>query len=135
MDLAPTPTNLDPIHVSADDFMQFIRVQQWVLQHLNIKLPLLQGVLVAVSTADLQHPNPAGLQDALLPCMGGSSSGAAALAAGIPWRLRQVSAVEAAVGADPADAAVTLGGPHKETLRAGAVWPGMLADLDDCEVS
>lgn len=111
--LLPTPANLNPIHVPRSDLLQFLRVQQWVEVHLSTKLPLLNGMFVLVSSGDLQQQQHC------------SDS--------IPWRLRQVSAVEVASHGDPADATVVLVGGDR--VRAGAVREGLLAEMPDYQVS
>jgi hypothetical protein len=60
------------------------------------------------------------------------SPSAAAMAAAVSWRLRQVSCVEVCPGVDPADATVVLVGG--ERVRAGAVCAWELADVPDQEV-
>lgn len=140
VDLPPTPTNLDPIHLPANDLLGFIQVQQWVLQHLKFKPPLLQGVLVLVPSADLHTPATADLQETCGFSSKGSSTDvdtafAAAVTAAVPWRLRQVSAVQVSVGADPADASVLLEGPDRQRVTAGAVGPAYPTDVGNSGVS
>ena len=139
--LQPTATNLNPIHVSGEDLLPFIQTQSWVQQHLGLKLPLLNGAFVLVSSSDLQQQQqqgPAGLTQQVAGNGSASSSSAecrhtaAALAAAIPWRLRQVSRVEVVPNGDPADATVVLVGGDR--VRAGAVREGLLAEVQDHEV-
>jgi hypothetical protein len=99
-----------------------VKVQQFVTAHLGIKLPLLNGTFALVPTAQLAASNS----------NDGSSLPAAAMATAIPWRLRQVSAVEVAPGGDPADATVVLVGGDR--VRAGAVRQGSLTDSQEHEV-
>jgi hypothetical protein len=110
--LLPTPTNINPVHIPKEDLLSFIAVQQWVQASLGIQVPLLNSVFVLVPSTQL----PA----------------CAEQAAAVPWRLRQVLAVEAAPGVDPADATVVLVG--KQRLRAGAVKEGQLFEAQGHEV-
>jgi hypothetical protein len=123
--LLPTPTNLSTIQLSLSDLLHFIRVQQWVHKTLHIQLPLLHGLFVLVSSTDLQDTTGSAQQAY-------GSAHAAAIATAIPWRLRQISAVEVAPGIDPANATVVLVGGDR--VRAGAVREGLLADVQDHEV-
>lgn len=89
-----------------------------------------------VPTSALQQPTSGQLQDA---CSGGSAAYGQTSAAAtadvttvIPWRLRQVSAVEVSAGVDPEDATVLLVGG--ERLRAGAVLTSLLTDVQDYQV-
>jgi butyrate kinase len=123
--LLPTPTNLSTIQLPLSDLLHFIRVQQWVHKTLHTQLPLLHGLFVLVGSMDLQETTGSAQQAY-------SSVHAAAIAAAIPWRLRQISAVEVAPGVDPADATVVLVGGDR--VRAGAVKQGLLAEVQDHEV-
>ncbi len=118
--LLPTPTNLNPIHVPGSDLLQFLRVQQWIQQHLGTNLPLLNGMFVLVPTAHLQQQQEE------------QGSIGSALAASIPWRLRQMVGVQVAPGDDPADATVVLVGGDR--VRAGAVHQGILVDVQEYQV-
>lgn len=104
------------MHVPGEDLLFLIAVQQWVQSSMSIKLPLLDGVFVLVPSAQLQQP-----------------AGCGAPPAAAPWRLRQVLAVEAAPGVDPADATLVLVGGQR--VRAGAVKQGQLAETPDYQVS
>jgi hypothetical protein len=55
--LVSTPSNIDPIHVPGEDLLAMIKVQQHVLTHLHLKLPLLNGMFVLVPTAQLAPGN------------------------------------------------------------------------------
>jgi hypothetical protein len=90
---------------------------------LNIKLPFLKGMFVMVPSDNLQ-------QQQQQQCGDVNSS---TLAAAIPWQLRQVSAVEVAPSGDPADATVLLVGGDR--VRAGAVYQGLLQDVQDYQVN
>ena len=92
---------------------------------LHIQLPLLHGLFVLVSSTDLQDTTGSAQQAY-------GSAHAAAIATAIPWRLRQISAVEVAPGIDPANATVVLVGGDR--VRAGAVREGLLAEVQDHEV-
>jgi hypothetical protein len=136
--LLPTPVNLNPIHVPSGDLLHFIGVQQFIAAQLGIKLPLLNGTFVLVPTAQLRQQPSQQLQAGGLGSssnVNGSSSGSdsSAMAAAIPWRLRQVSAVEVAPIGDPADATVVLVGGDR--VRAGAVQAGWLTETPEYEVS
>lgn len=89
-----------------------VAVQQWVQDRLSLKLPLLDGAfLLALSTA-LTAP---------------------ATSAAIPWRLRQIAAVEAGPqGSYPESATVVLVGGDR--VAAGDVGRGPLEDVANCEV-
>lgn len=131
--LLPTPTNINTIHVPGEDLLAFIAVQQWLHQHLGLELPLLEGCWVLVRSADLQScsaaaaAEPSGskagqhhMQVALRPGFDSSTingNTAAALSAVVPWRLRQVKAVQVAPGVDPADATLLLVGGERVTAR------------------
>jgi hypothetical protein len=139
--LLPTPTNVNPVHVSREDLVPLVRVQQWVQQHLNIKLPLLNGTFVlapaqhSCSTRQLPQvtQQAAGIYDDTSSITAATAQAAAAAAAlAVPWRLRQVSRVEVCPGDDPADATVVLVGG--ERVRAGAVKQGQLAEAQDHQV-
>jgi hypothetical protein len=70
----------------------FVAVQQWVQDRLGLKLPLLDGAFCLVPSTALT---------ALAP----------AAAAAIPWRLRQIAAIEPGpVGGYPESAVVVLVG-------------------------
>jgi hypothetical protein len=124
--LLPTPTNINPIHLSADDLVHFITVQQWLAATLDAVPPLLQGMFVLVAAQQQQQ------QPESQACNNSSDDVLAAVAAAIPWRLRQVSRVEVCPGVDPADATVVLVGG--ERVRAGAVKQGQLAEAQDHQV-
>jgi hypothetical protein len=98
--LLPTPTNINPIHLPAEDLLGFIAVQQWVQDTCGIQLPLLNGVMVLVRSCDLQKSAmPAHLQPSCSnpasrssDSRGSSAPPEAAVAAAIPWRLQHLSA-------------------------------------------
>lgn len=91
-----------------------VGVQQWGQDRLSLKLPLLDGAFLLVPSTALTAP------------------GTAATAAAIPWRLRQIAAVEAGPqGSYPESATVVLGG---DRLAAGDVGCGSLEEVDNCEV-
>jgi hypothetical protein len=112
---------MNPIHISRADVLHFVKLQQRVAEYLKIKLPLLNGMYMLVPSSHLQQQQG---------CSGSDSS---AEAAAIPWRLRQVSAVEVVPGGDPADATVVLVGGDR--VRAGAVREGLLDEVQDYQVS
>jgi hypothetical protein len=104
-------------------------------------VPLLNGVFVLVSAADLTDT----AQDIHAASTGVSDSGTtssvpglqpngcvSAAAAAIPWRLRQVAAVQLHADRDPADATLLLVGGGR--VRAGAVKQGCLEDAEDFQV-
>ena len=98
-----------------------IRMQQWVEEQTGLCLQLLTGAYVLVEAAGLQ---------------GSATAPAAAAALGaIPWRLRQVVAVESTGPAQSAAAAVlVLSGGHR--VCAGEVATvAHLADMQGHEVS
>jgi hypothetical protein len=107
--------------------MHFITVQQWLAATLDVAQPLLQGMFVLVPADQLQQQLPRELQSC-----NNSDDVLAAVAASIPWRLRQMSCVEVCPGVDPADATVVLVGG--ERVRAGAVKQGQLAEAQDYQV-
>jgi hypothetical protein len=128
--LLHTPTNVNTVYVPRTELLAFIAIQQWVQQHLGLPLPLLDGSFVLVHTNNLHAAhNTAGAvlqQDASHTQDGSSTSlqhtnSPRAMAAAIPWRLRQVSAVEVAPSGDPADATVVLVGGDR--VAAGQVGP------------
>jgi hypothetical protein len=121
--LLPTPCNIDPIHVPGEDLLALIKVQQHILTHLRLKLPLLNGMFVLVPTAQQAAPSNGS----------GSSTSSSLTATAIPWRLRQISAVEVAPGGEAADATVVLVGGDR--VCAGAVREGLLAEVQDYQVS
>lgn len=123
----PTATNLQTVYLAQQELLRFVGVQQSVATHLDMQVPLLAGMFVLVPSAQLQQQLPPDLQ-AALPGSGDSS----AVAAAIPWRLRQVAAVEVAPGVDPADATVVLVGGDR--VRAGAVGCPALGDVPEHEV-
>jgi hypothetical protein len=126
--LLPTPTNINPIHLSSNELLAFISVQQWLAATLDVEQSLLQGMFVLVPAQQQQQ------QEVLAACNSSSDDGVhgAAVAAAVPWRLRQVSRVELCPGVDPAHATVTLVGG--ERVRAGAVKQGQLAEAQDHQV-
>jgi len=144
----PTPTNINTIHVAREDLLAFIAVQQWLNQHLGLELPLLEGCWVLVRSADLQHcsaaaaAEPSGskadqqhMQAALKSGFDRSTmdgSTAAAVSAVVPWRVRQVQAVEVAPGVDPADATLLLVGG--ERVAARDLGPQELHEIQDYQV-
>jgi hypothetical protein len=136
--LLPTPTNINPIHLPAEDLLGFIAVQQWVQDTCSVQLPLLNGVMVLVQSCDLQksampaHCLTSCSKPAISSDSRNSGAPAAAVAAAIPWRLRQVSCVEVCPGIDPADATVVLVGG--ERVRAGAVGAALLPEVKDYQV-
>jgi len=131
--LPPSPININTIHIPGDDLLHFIRVQQWVQAQLRFNLPLLKGVVVAAPAADLQQLPPQELLAAHGDNSGSTDAAvAAAVSAMIPWRLRQVSAVDVAPHVDPADAVLVLVGGSR--VRAGAVMRGRLWELQDYQV-
>jgi hypothetical protein len=135
--LLPTPTNINPIHLSADDLLVFVKVQQWLAAKLQYVQPLLQGLFVLAPAADLQQQLLPGSEAecgaaAATACSDSSGAVHVAAAAAVPWRLRQVSCVEVCPGDDPADATVVLVGG--ERVRAGAVKQGQLAEAQDYQV-
>ena len=129
--LLPTPTNINPVHLPRSDLLHFVALQSWVSTNLNMHLPLLNGMFVLVPSGPHQ-PMSKVLQAACGYSHTQSSAFAAAVCATIPWRLRQVSAVEVAPGVDPADATVVLVGGDR--VRAGAVREGLLDETQDNEV-
>jgi hypothetical protein len=95
---------------------------------LGVTMSLLEGMLVLVPSSSLQQQQVQQLgQDS-----NGSGSDGSALAAAIPWSLRQILSVEVAPIGDPADATVVLVGGGR--VRAGAVREGLLAEVQDHEV-
>jgi hypothetical protein len=124
--LLPTSVNLQTVYLPQRELLQFINVQQSIAAQLLMQLQLLEGMFVLVPSAQLQlslfESQQAGI----------SCSNSSVVAAAIPWRLRQVSAVEVALGGDPADATVVLVGGDR--VRAGAVHEAQLADVPDREV-
>lgn len=104
-------------------------------------VPLLNGVFVLVSAADLTdtaqdiHAASTGVSDSgrTSSVLGLQPSGCmSAAAAAIPWRLRQVAAVQLHADRDPADATLLLVGGGR--VRAGAVKQGCLEDAEDFQV-
>lgn len=53
--LLPTPTNINTIHAPRTELLKLISAQQWLLDHLGLSVPLLDGCFVLVPSADLQH--------------------------------------------------------------------------------
>lgn len=89
-----------------------VAVQHWVQDRLSLKLPLLDGAFLLAPSTALTAP---------------------AAAAAIPWRLRQIAAVEAgSKGSYPESATVVLVGGDR--LAAGDVGCGSLQEVDNCEV-
>ena len=130
--LLPTPTNINPVHLPRSNLLHFVALQCWVGSNLGMQLPLLNGMFVLVPS-NTQQPVSKILQAACNYSPTESSAIDTAACAAIPWRLRQVSAVEVAPGVDPADATVVLVGGDR--VRAGAVREGLLAEMPDHEVS
>mgnify|MGYP001807675476 CR=1 FL=1 len=91
-----------------------------------MQLQLLEGMFVLVASAQLQLSQ---FERQQAEFSGGSSS---AVAAAIPWRLRQVSAVEVASDGNPAETTLVLEGGGR--VRAGALHEAQLADVPDHEV-
>jgi hypothetical protein len=123
-----------------EDLIDLIRVQQSVQDKLFMTVPLLDGVYVLASAADLpdtvQEFSAAstGIRDSSRTTAGLPSSRVnfAAAAAAIPWRLRKVAAVLIHPSKDPANATLLLVGGGR--VRAGAVKRGCLADAEDPQV-
>lgn len=131
--LLPTPTNINSIHLPADEILNFIRVQQWLQEQLNIQHPLLAGIFVLVPGAALQQQLlPEFQQQLQATCSSSSNDLIAAVAPAIPWRLCQVSGVEVPSGVDPADATVLLVGGDRVAARD--VKQGGLVEVQDYQV-
>lgn len=131
--LLPTPTNVNTIHVPGDELLNFIRVQQWVQEECKTKLPLVSGAFVLVSSRDVpDRPCSRELMDG---CGYGANSGAfcRAVADCVPWRLRQIEAVEVGgPGQEPGEAQVLLQGGG--CIKASSVSTDALADMPDYQV-
>jgi hypothetical protein len=119
--------NLQTVYLPQRELLQFIDIQQSVVEHLGMQLQLVDGMFVLVASAQLQ---PSEIKQAGFS--GSSSSSRSAVAAAIPWRLRQILSVEVAAGDDPADATVVL--VRGDRVRAGAVHEAQLAEVLDHEV-
>lgn len=132
--LLPTPTNVNTIHVPGDELLNFIRVQQWVEDKCKSPLPLLNGAFVLVSSRDIPELCSKDIQDA---CGYGRSSSSRsfvrAVGENIPWRLRQIEAVEAGSGSEPGQALLLLEGGG--CVKASMVSCDGLADVQGHEVS
>jgi len=160
--LLPTPTNINTIHVPRTELLNLISAQQWLLDHLGLSAPLLDGCFVLVPSVDLQHDT------ALLPAqqppetqpqggdplfrMGSAQSGSSnsrqqisssaggslpplpEVCCATPWCLRQVAAVELTAGgcSDPRDVVLLLRGGGR--VKAGWVSPDTLKDVAQYQV-
>jgi hypothetical protein len=133
--LLPTPTNVNTIHVPGDELLSFIRVQQWVQAECKTALPLVSGAFVLVSSADV--PEPPCSRELMDACGYGANSGAfcRAVANCVPWRLRQIEAVEVGPPGqqEPGEAKVLLQGGG--CVKASSVSPDTLIEARDYEVS
>lgn len=140
--LLPNDANIGCLLIPGEDLVDLIRVQQSVQDKLFMTVPLLDGVYVLASAADLPDTAQefsaasAGVSDSSrAPHVAGllsSCADAAAAAAAIPWRLRKVAAVLIHPSKDTANATLLLVGGGR--VRAGAVKQGCLADAEDPQV-
>jgi hypothetical protein len=130
--LLPTPTNVNTIHVPGDELLNFIHVQQWVEGKCKSPLPLLNGAFVLVSSRDIPELCSKDIQDA---CGYGRNSRSFVRAVGehIPWRLRQIEAVEVGADSEPGQALLLLVGGG--CVKTSMVSCDALADVKDYEVS
>jgi hypothetical protein len=117
---------LQTVYLPQPELLQFISIQQSIAAHLGMQLQLLEGMFVLVASAQMQLSRFESQQAWVI----GSSS--SAVAAAIPWRLRQISSVEVAPNGNPTDATVVLVGGDR--VRAGASHDAQLADVPDHEV-
>jgi len=140
------------LSITADQALSVIQVQQWAQQQLRLSLPLLNGCFVLVPASNLPAEQlllPPDVSKAAIPWQqraipglsGDNGSSAADSGSGsdtsIPWRLRQVEAVELPAaagggGADAADAEMLLCGGGR--VKARDINSSALAAVPDHQV-